>query len=63
MKIFEESHLRKNYIKLVYKEKISEIIKKIQDNYYLEVDESTDSRGRKILHVLIGTLSVKDRHI
>jgi hypothetical protein len=52
-----ESTLRKSYVDLVYKNVIEEIKKIIANNYiWFCVDETTDSCGRYIAHLMIGGL-------
>lgn len=53
-----ESTIRKSYVDLVYKNCIEQIKKKIGNNYiWFGVDETTDSCGRYIAHLMIGILT------
>lgn len=54
----DESTLRKKFVTKCHEEVLSEIRKTIGENYfYIIVDETTDSSGRYIAHLLIGVLS------
>ena len=53
----DESTLRKKYVEICYDETIRKIRKIVADySIYFIVDESTDSRGRYIAHLMIGVL-------
>lgn len=55
----DESTLRKNYIHRIYAETMSSIKKAVSNNYlYICADETTDSMGRYIVHLMIGILNV-----
>lgn len=56
----DESTLRKNYVKPIYTETIQKINSLIDDNrIYLIIDESTDSRQRFVLNIMVGILNGK----
>lgn len=53
----DESTLRKNYLPKIYNTTIEKIREKIGDNWiYIQADESTDSRNRPVVSVLVGSL-------
>jgi hypothetical protein len=53
----DESTLRKNYVPHIYNETIKEIKKIVENRYiYFIVDETTDSCGRYIVNLLLGSM-------
>lgn len=53
----DESTLRKNYVPVLCNETIEEIRTKVRDSFvYIIVDETTDTRGSYVVHLLLGIL-------
>lgn len=57
-KPFDESHYRKNILPILYERKIKKIISILSNKYFaLFLDESTDTRMRRILNILVYPLT------
>ena len=54
-----ESSIRKNYIDVVYQQRMEMIRRAVSENYiWCSIDETTDATGRYVVNVVIGTLEV-----
>ncbi|CAH0552912.1 unnamed protein product [Brassicogethes aeneus] len=60
LSIPDESTVRKNYLPKVYLETVKKIQREIGDNYiWVAIDETTDSAGRYVANVIVGSLMDK----
>jgi hypothetical protein len=56
----DESTVRKNYVSSIYMEKLEKIRSEIMDSkIWISIDETTDSMGRAVANVVVGTLDPK----
>lgn len=59
-----ESSIRKNYIDVVYNQRIDSIRKAVGDHYvWCSIDETTDVTGRYVVNFIVGTLNSENSQI